>query len=205
MRGVAWRAVYVGGAFGLWMVLGWLVFGADAGGRQPPDLLALLTCALLLLAPALTFGPLARCWPAPLYDLEAIIGWGTFGYVFVFLAPRDSLSRAEFMLFVLPLTVALATLFTLVAYLAGLRVYRGDPRRHDFVRARRQGYLAALFVVTLGLLNTIGVLTAANGALLLLICVLTESLMLARRAPASGARQARRATRLAWPLGRNAR
>jgi hypothetical protein len=181
MRRIARRAAYCAAALLAWLLLGVLIFGLDAGSRPALSRVALLTSALLIVAPLLTFVPLALYWRAPLFDLEAIAGWGAFGYVFVFLPPRDSLSLAEFLLFVVPLTVALATLFTALAYLAGLRVYRGDPRRQDFVRARRQGYLAALFVVSLAVLNSIDVLTAANGGLLLFIAVLTEALLLARR------------------------
>ena len=186
MQRMVLGVAYAGVVLMAWVVLGLLVVVWDGGDRPATDRLALLTCALIIVAPTLTFVPLARLWRAPLYDLEALAGWGAFGYVFVFLAPRASLSLLEFLLFVVPLTVALATVFTACAYLAGLRVYRGDPRCRDMLRARRQGYLAALCVVTLALLNSIGVLTPANGVLLVLIAGLTESLMLARAPRSAG-------------------
>lgn len=182
------RLAVVGGFSALallsWGLLGWLVFAADAGSAPALAPRALAAGALLFIAPATTFMPLARLFRAPLYDMEAIAGWASFGFVLTFLAPRQAPSLAEFLIFLLPLTVALASVGTLGAYLIGLRVFRNDPRRYDFVRARRQGYLAALFLVALALLHGIGVLTAANGVLLLVICVLVEALTLARwRAP----------------------
>jgi hypothetical protein len=135
---------------------------------------------LLFIAPGLTFVPLTRWLHAPLYEVEALAGWASFGFVLVFLAPRATPSLGEFLVFLLPLTIALGTCCTLAAYLAGLRVYRGSARRHDFVRARRQGYLAAICLESLALLHGIGVLTPAGAGLLVLICVLSEALLLSR-------------------------
>jgi hypothetical protein len=181
MRRVTTYAVWLVAALAAWAQLVYLAFVANVGAAplsRPP---ALMGCALLFIAPGLTFVPLARWLHAPLYDIEALVGWASFGFVLVFLAPRSTPSLGEFLVFLLPLTVALGTCCTLAAYLVGLRVYRGSVRRHDFVRARRQGYLAAICLEALALLHGIGVLTLAGAGLLVLICVLTEALLLARR------------------------
>ena len=183
MRRVTICAAYLVIVLVAWGQLGLLVFVTNVGNAPLSSGRALVTCALLFIAPGLTFVPLARWCDAPLYEVEALAGWAAFGFVFIFLAPSPAPSLGEFLVFMLPLTVALGTCCSLVAYLVGLRVYRHDPRRHDFVRARRQGYLAAILLVALALLHGIGVLTPAGAGLLLVIGVLTEALLLARRQP----------------------
>jgi hypothetical protein len=173
-------AIWCLAALSAWMLLAYMVFGANVGAAPLASPRGLASCALLCIAPGVTFVPLARWLRAPLYDVEALVGWATFGFVFVFLAPRSTPSLGEFLVFLLPLTIALGTCCTLAAYLVGLRVYRGSPLRHDFVRARRQGYLAAICLEALALLRGIGVLTPAGAGLLVVICVLAEALLLTR-------------------------
>lgn len=169
-----------GAAFSAWLMLGYLIFIQDAGSLPVSDWRVLVTCGLLFTAPALTFIPLARMLGAALYEVEGLVGWSTFGFVITFMTPGQPLTRTEFLVFLLPLTVVIATLATLVSYAFGFRIYRNDPRRRDFLRARRQGYLSALVVVALFLLHGIGVLSAVNGGLLVLIAILCEMLMLSR-------------------------
>lgn len=177
-----------GAALNAWIALGWLIFGQNVGSLPFSNVKVLAACALLLAAPALTFIPIARALHAPLYEVEGIAGWAMFGFVFAFVTPGESLSRTEFLLFLLPLTVVVATIATLVAFAFGYRVYRNTPLQRDFLRARRQGYLAGLVAVALFLLNGIQVLNLVTGVLLVVIAVLCEVVMLSRAQP-GGARR----------------
>ncbi|MBA2453060.1 MAG: hypothetical protein H0V47_07805 [Chloroflexia bacterium] len=173
----------IGAAANAWLALAYLIFVVDAGSRPMFDLRVMATCVLLLVAPGLVFIPLARALKVSIYEIEGIGGWAVFGFVLTFVTPSDVLSRSEFLIFLLPLTVVIATIATPIAYAFGLRVYRDDPRRHDFLRARRQGYLVALVLVALFLLNSIQVLSAVNGVLLVVIAILCEVFMLSRGRP----------------------
>lgn len=163
-----------------WLVLGWLVFVRNVGELPATEPLVLLAGGLLVAAPALTFVPLARALGAPLYDIEGIAGWATFGFVITFMSPGESLSRGEFLIFLLPLTVAIASVATLIAHAFDRRIHRNAPYRQSFLRARRQGYLAALVVVALFLLHGIQVLSPVSGMLLLVVAILCEVIMLSR-------------------------
>lgn len=180
MQRTGQSAIVALGALLSWMMLGQLILVEDVGDRSAFDPPRLLYYLLLLAAPMLTFVPLARWARAPFYDVEAIASWATLGFVVALVTPADPPTLGQFLLFLLPLTVALATVLTLVSYLAGLRVYRGDPRRHDFVRARRQGYLAAFVLVASMLLFSIGTLSPTSAVLLLVIAVLAEMFSLSR-------------------------
>lgn len=172
-------------ALNLWIALGYLIFSRNAGEQAPLSNLALITYALLILAPAVTFIPIARWLDAPLYDSESIAGWAIFGYVFAFVTPDQPISRGAFLVFLMPLTVVIATLATLVAYAFGRRLSGGKTSRSLFFQARRQGYLIAIAVVVLLLLHSFEVLSPFNGTLLVIIIVLAETLMLARSRPSS--------------------
>lgn len=163
-----------------WAMLAQLVIVENVGARSAFDPWRLALYILLLMAPALTFVPLARWVAAPFFDIEAVAAWATLGFIVAVVEPADPPSLAQFLLFLLPLTVALATVASLASYLVGLRVYRDDPRRHDFVRARRQGYLAAIVLVAAMLLYSIGTLSPTSMALLIAIATLAEMFSLSR-------------------------
>ena len=75
------------------------------------------------------------------------------------------LSHEQFLALHLPLTVALASVTTLIAY-AFIRRIRGTAdRAGNVLQARRVGYLAALALVTLALLSALELLTPFNGTL----------------------------------------
>ena len=173
-------AIVALGALLSWVMLGQLIFVEDVGSSPAFGPWRLLFYTLLLAAPVLTFVPLARWARAPFYDVEATTGWATLGFVVAIVSPADPPTLAQFLLFLLPLTVALATVATLGSYLVGLRVYRGNPRKHDFVRARRQGYLVALMLVASMLLFSVGTLSSTSAVLLLVIAVLAEMFALNR-------------------------
>lgn len=164
----------------LWLLLWRQVFLVDAGAGTVLSLSGLWTCVLLVLTPAVVFVPLARWSRIPVFDAEAIAGWATLGFTITFLRPSDPPTLGQFLLFLLPLTVSLSTVGTLVSYAAGFRIYRDDPRRYDVVRARRQGYLGAFFVVALLLLQGVGTLRPTSGTFLLVIVGLAEMFWLTR-------------------------
>lgn len=168
------------GALLSWITLGQLILVENVGDRTVFDPARLLFYLLLLAAPVLTFVPLARWAHAPFYDIEATVAWATLGFVVAIVTPADPPTLAQFLVCLLPLTVALATVATLVSYLVGLRVYRGDPRRNDFVRARRQGYLVALVLVASMLLFSVGTFSPTSAVLLVVIAVLAEMFALTR-------------------------
>lgn len=184
MHGAVKTTLIIFAAINAWIALGYFIFVRDVGSLPAGDVRVIATCALLLIAPGLTFIPIARALAAPLYEIEGIVGWATFGFVVTFVAPGETLSRAEFLVFLLPLTVVVATVATLIAYAFGYRIYRSTPWQRDFLRARRQGYLVGLVSVGMFLLNAIEVLTLVTGLLLVLIAVLCEVLMLSRVRPA---------------------
>src|SRR5690348_13545195 len=106
MRRLVMWLVYGSIAAAAWALLGLLVFAADAGAARAMSGAQLATAALLFIAPGMTFVPLARRLRAPLNEVEALAGWASFGFVLTFLAPRPTPSLAEFLIFLLPLTVA---------------------------------------------------------------------------------------------------
>ena len=173
-------AIVMLGALLSWIALGQLVLVENVGERAPFDVLRLLFYMLLLAAPVLTFVPVARWANGPFYDIEATAGWATLGFVVAIVTPANPPTLAQFLLFLLPLTVALASVTTFASYLVGLRVYRGDPRRHDFVRARRQGYLVAIVLVASMLLFSIGTLSPTSAVLLLIVVIMAEMFALTR-------------------------
>ncbi|HUG17087.1 MAG TPA: hypothetical protein VMM78_18925 [Thermomicrobiales bacterium] len=163
----------------MWAALAYLVFWDDVGRRGVLDPRTMIAFALLLGAPAATFIPLSRWASAPLYDIEGIAGWGSLGFMLAFVEPRDPLSLGQFVAFLIALTVALATAASMIAYLVGLRVVRTAARRRDFLRARRQGYIAAFYVVSITVLSSVGTLTLISAAMMLVLVILVELLALA--------------------------
>jgi hypothetical protein len=174
------------GALLCWLMLGQLLFVERLDRLPVLSSWRMLFYLLVILAPLLTFVPIARWMRAPFYEVEAVAGWATLGLVLGLVTPADPPSLAQFLVFLLPLTVALATLGTLASYLAGLRVYRNDPRRYDIVRARRQGYLMAMLAVAGMLLFSVGTLSPSSAALLVLVGVLAEMFALSRDAQRAG-------------------
>lgn len=173
------QALYACTAVLLWVLLAYLLFVDDVGSRAVLDIRTIIAVALLVGAPAATCIPLARWVRAPLYEAEGIIGWAVLGVMLTFVTPSNPVSLGEFVAFLVTLTIAIASVASMLAYLVGLRVLRGSPRRHDFLRARRQGYLAAFGIVSMIVLSSVGTLTLTSTAMMLVIIVLVELLALA--------------------------
>lgn len=167
----------------VWLLLIHLVVNINVGDMPLTRAEALLTCALLVVAPAMIFLPVASRLAAPFYDAEAIIGWSTLGFVVVFFPPSEPLAYGQFLAFLLPLTVAVASISTLVAYAFVRRLQPETPRALNILQSRRIGYLAALALVALVLLKALALLTPFNGALVVTVAVLAELFAVASRRP----------------------
>lgn len=164
-----------------WILLLHLIINVDVGNQPLSSPEAILACALLVVAPALVFLPVASRLGAPFYEAEAILGWGTLGFVVVFLQPSEELAYGEFLAVLLPLTVAIASIGTLAAYAFVRRLRPDGPRPLNILQARRIGYLAALALVALVLLKALALLTPFNGTLVIAVAVLAELFVVASR------------------------
>lgn len=168
----------------IWLLLLHLVINIDVGALPLSRPEALLACALLVVAPALIFLPIASRLAAPFYDAEAILGWSTLGFVVVFFPPSEELTYGQFLALLLPLTIAIASISTLVAYAFVRRLQPDNPRALNMLQSRRIGYLAALALVALVVLNALDLLTPFNGTLVVAVAVLAELFVVtSRRSP----------------------
>lgn len=140
----------------------------------------LVAYTAFILAPAVTFMPIAQRLRLPLYDLEAIIGWSTLAFVITFVNPEAQPTLPMLLALLISLVIALATILSLISYATGQRLFARRSQRYDFVRARREGYLGAIFVAGLLLLAFLNVLAITNAALLGLIVLLVEIFLLSR-------------------------
>lgn len=151
--------------------------GAEAEFFAP---LRILTYIAFIGAPLLTFLPIARVLQIPLYDVEAVSAWSTLLFMITFVNPGSYPSMSILLTTLIALMMSLATIFTLVSYAIGHRVLTRRSQKYDFFRARREGYLVAMFLVGLVLLHLLDVLTPTNGALMALIIILLEVFLLSR-------------------------
>lgn len=167
----------------VWLVLLHLVANRNAGSMSLATPEAALACILLIVAPAMIFLPIASKLAAPFYDAEAILGWGTLGFVVVFFTPSEQLTHGQFLALLIPLTVSIASVAMLIAYAFVRRTQPETPASINLLQARRIGYLAALALVALTLLKALELLTPFNGALVVAVAVLAELLAVASRRP----------------------
>jgi len=141
---------------------------------------------LLLLAPTLTFVPIALRLQWYLFAPYAILGWAVFGFLCAFIPPplgvltqRQSPLAAWY--FFLDLFVVLTTILAPVAHVLGLRLLSSRTHQRDFVRAWREAGLLALYLVGLAIARNLGLVTWPIVLLGLLFLVLVEALFLARK------------------------
>ena len=168
--GLTWTVVLTGSS----VLLLHLIINLDVGAKGLASAPAILTCALLVAVPSLIFLPIASRLAAPFFDAEAILGWGTLGFVVIFFAPDERLTYGQFLALLLPLTVSIATVVTLIAYPFIARLRSTGPLAANVLQARRIGYLAAVALVALVLLNSLELLTPFNGTLVVAVAVLAE-------------------------------
>lgn len=164
-----------------WIAVWALVVPLDVGSE--PEFFApirVLAYLLFVGAPLATFLPIARFLSIPLYELEAVVAWSTLLFMLTFIDPGAYPPFPVLLTVLIALMMSLATIFTLVSYSVGYRFLTRRSQKYDFVRARREGYLASMFLVGLLLLHLLEVLTSVNGALLALIVILLEVFLLSR-------------------------
>jgi hypothetical protein len=164
-----------------WLIVYELIAVRDVGAQT--DFWAtdrLIAYGAFVLAPAITFMPIAHKLRIPLYDLEAIIAWSTLAFTFTFVDPGANPPMWMLLVFLVSLVMSLATVLTLLSYATGLRIFARRSQRYDFVRARREGYLGSIFCVGLLLLSFLNVLSIITAALMGMIVLLLEIFLLSR-------------------------
>lgn len=180
MRVFGWIGLILA-AIAAWVGVGMLIIPTDVG--SVPDFFApirILAYLAFVAAPLLTFMPIARVLRIPLYELESVTAWSTLLFMITFIDPGSHPPFPILLTVLIALMMSLATIFTLVSYAIGYRLLTRRSQKYDFLRARREGYLTAMFLVGMLLLHLLEVLTAVNGALLALIVILLEVFLLAR-------------------------
>lgn len=164
-----------------WTWLAYSLFVLDIGAV--PDPLApvrLLYYGLLLAAPALTFYPVARMIDARLLTPEATVCWAGLLFLLSFVSP-DAAGLPGYLLFLVFYFGAVSSIFLPLGYAVGFRFLTLRAHRRDTGRARREAYLAGLFVVLSTAMNMAGFYNTLNALLLLLILALVESFALAHK------------------------
>lgn len=162
-----------------WLMIGWLIFVRDVGSYGLVSAAGMSALILFFGIPVATFTPLTRRWDAPLYQLEAGIGWGCLAAVLTFVRPEQTPPTWQALALLAPLTVAWATLMAAGAYCVARRLTAAGARP-AFVDARRRGYLAAIASIALVLLAGLGVLSPAVAVLITAMCIMLEVLYMAR-------------------------
>lgn len=139
---------------------------------------------LLLLAPALTFMPIARILEFPLYGYWAVISFALFGYVLAFVPSNPtrgwSSNTAGLGLLLISLFMVTITIFLPVFYRLGFKLFSRKVEQYDLNRARREAILAGLYVLMLAFLRIVGSLNLLIGVALVLAFIVFEMLILSR-------------------------
>lgn len=164
--------------------------GSIAAPAHPWRIVAYL---LLVLAPALTFIPVALRLNWPLFAPYAVVAWVAFGYLLAFLPPpqalvsqatREPLSPESVlrMWYVFPVFfLVLTTILAPLSYAIGRRLFVSRTHQRDRGRAWREAILLSLYAVGLLIGRTLGFLTWPIALLSLLFLALVEALFLARK------------------------
>lgn len=141
---------------------------------------------LLLLAPALTFVPIALRLEWYFFAPYAVLGWAVWGYLLAFLPPplgvlTQRQSPLAIWYFFLDLFVVLSTILAPLAHVVGLRFLSSRTHQRDFARAWREAGLLSLYLVGLAIARSLELITWPIALLGLLFLVLVEALFLARK------------------------
>jgi len=142
---------------------------------------------ILLLAPAITFFPMAGWLGWRFFGPYAVVSWATWGYMLAFLPPPDAvllgrLSPLYVWYFFLALFAVSTTILTPLAYTIGQRLFSSRRHQRDLMRAWREAVLLSLYLVSLALGRSLGLLTWPIALLSLLLMALVEAMFLARKA-----------------------
>jgi hypothetical protein len=141
---------------------------------------------LLLLAPALTFVPMALRLKWYFFAPYAVVGWAVFGFLLAFIPPPLAVltqrqSPLAVWYYFLDLFVVLTTILAPIAHVAGLRFLSSRAHQRDFARAWREAGFLAFYIVGLAIARNLGLITWPIILLGLLFLVLVEALFLARK------------------------
>ncbi len=168
-------------ALSAWTAIAYYLLSIGVGAIPDPlHPLRLTYYGLSLVAPVLTFVPVARLVGSKTFAVEAVVYWFGLVTLFTFVSPR-AYGLPVYILFMVMLFGACYTLFVPLGYALGFRLLTLRAHRRDTGRARREAYLAALFVALSAAMNTAGFFNPLNALLLLLILALVESFALARK------------------------
>ncbi|MEI6044781.1 MAG: hypothetical protein WCS37_10530 [Chloroflexota bacterium] len=145
-----------------------------------------ITYALLLIAPTLTFMPMGRALGIPLYGYWSVVSWAAFGFVFAFLTPDPTRSRDEnwglLILLLICLFAVVVSLFLPIFYAVGTTIFANAsrPARYDLRRAMREAVMLGFYFLLVAFMQLLGNLAWLQALLLLLIVVTIELLILSR-------------------------
>lgn len=174
--GIAWAA---------WV---YFLFIFEVGAIPNPwDPWRIVFYALLLLAPALTFVPLALQLRWTFFAPYAVLGWAALGFLLAFVHPplgvlSGQTSPLSVWYFFVVLFVVLTTLLAPLAHLIGLRFLTSRTHQRDTLRAWREAGLLSLYIVGIAIARSLGLITWPIVLLGLLFLALVEALFLARKA-----------------------
>lgn len=180
-------------AFGITSGIAWaawvyFLFIFEVGAiKNPWDPWRIVFYALLLLAPALIFVPMALRLRWYFFAPYAILGWVAFGFLLAFVQPPLAVltqigSPLQVWYFFLALFVVLTTILAPLAHVIGLRLLLSRTHQRDIVRAWREAGLLALYLVGMAIARNLGLITWPIVLLGLLFLTLVEALFLARKA-----------------------
>lgn len=169
-----------------WATWGYFLFVFDIGSSSGSDPWRIAYYALILLAPAITFTPIALRFRWPWFVPYAIVAWAAWGYLLAFVRPAPEILAGErsplsAWYFFLVLLAVLTSVLAPLAHWIGLRFLVSRTHRRDWVRAWREALLLSLYLVGLALGRSLGLLTWPIALLSLLLLVLVEALFLARK------------------------
>lgn len=164
-----------------WADVAYMLFALNIGAlAEPLHPLRLVYYTLVVAAPALTFFPVARLIGLRTFGWEATGCWAGLVLMLTFVSP-DVAGLPGYLAFTALLFGVVASICLPVGYAIGFKLLTLRVHRRDTGRARREAYLAALFVVLSAAMNMGGFLNALNAMLLALILALIESFALARK------------------------
>ncbi|MEJ7655007.1 MAG: hypothetical protein WKH64_17550 [Chloroflexia bacterium] len=168
-------------ALAAWAGVVYLLIEIEVGAvADPIHPSRLLYYALCIAAPLLTFEPIGRIVGLRFYGAEATVFWAGLLTLFTFVSPNN-LAVSAYLLFMLLLFGAASAVFLPIGYAAGFKLLTLKIHKHDVGRARREGYLAGLFIVLSAAMNLGGFYSLMNGLLLFVILVLAESFALSHK------------------------
>jgi hypothetical protein len=169
-----------------WASWVYFLFIFDIGSSSPADPWRIAYYVLLILAPAITFVPIAFRLRWHFFGPYAVVGWAAFGYLLAFVHPPVQVltgdrSPLTAWYFFLVLLVVWTTVLAPLAHTIGLRLFTSRTHQRDLLRSWREAGLLSFYLVGLAIGRSLGLLTWPIALLSLLLLALVEALFLARK------------------------